>query len=338
MKYQSNPTLSVTYAPFIPRLGRPFVRQRFVKAGFRCNRAGVFAALSQTRGVISLLRVPAALFALACGLANFATAQVVVLDNFNATGATGKVITTPASTWIGNVTRNQTSITVGGNARDDNGWGASNVTVNATGMKFITIAGQRDSGNLAPSLVIQLIDSGLQTQIFSVPTTSFSAAGLSLVESPIGTWTSGFNPAQITDWTIGGGTTGIAAFRMTLENLSLSATALPARHSADTDQNFRINLTELTRVMELYQTRNSGVRTGCYDVATSTARSGHALEISLRRYGPRWRHQSGRADANDRTVQLSRRHLAHGSVSRADDGLGGWIRDRPVSGVAPNWR
>jgi hypothetical protein len=35
-------------------------------------------------------------------------------------------------------------------------------------------------------------------------------------------------------------------------------------HSADTDGNNRISLYELTRVVELYNTRNGGARTGCY--------------------------------------------------------------------------
>ena len=37
-------------------------------------------------------------------------------------------------------------------------------------------------------------------------------------------------------------------------------------HSADADGNGRISLVELTRVIELYHTRNGSVRTGCYAV------------------------------------------------------------------------
>ena len=37
-------------------------------------------------------------------------------------------------------------------------------------------------------------------------------------------------------------------------------------HSADTDKNFRISLLELTRVIELYNTRNGTIRTGAYVV------------------------------------------------------------------------
>jgi hypothetical protein len=37
-------------------------------------------------------------------------------------------------------------------------------------------------------------------------------------------------------------------------------------HAADTDHNWRLSLLELTRVIELYNTRNGTVRTGCYAV------------------------------------------------------------------------
>ena len=41
-------------------------------------------------------------------------------------------------------------------------------------------------------------------------------------------------------------------------------------HSADTDRNFRFHLNELTRVIELYNTRSGTVRTGAYRVQAST--------------------------------------------------------------------
>jgi hypothetical protein len=41
-------------------------------------------------------------------------------------------------------------------------------------------------------------------------------------------------------------------------------------HSADTAHDFRIGLLELTRVIELYNTRNGTVRTGCYKVQDGT--------------------------------------------------------------------
>ena len=63
-------------------------------------------------------------------------------------------------------------------------------------------------------------------------------------------------------------------------------------HSADTDKNFRIDLLELTRVIELYNTRNGTMRTGCYAVATSASEDGFSPEptralgapVSMARY------------------------------------------------------
>ncbi len=51
-------------------------------------------------------------------------------------------------------------------------------------------------------------------------------------------------------------------------------------HSGDTDRDFRFSLTELTRVIELYNTRNGTVRTGCYAVATTTTVDGFAPDAN----------------------------------------------------------
>ncbi len=49
---------------------------------------------------------------------------------------------------------------------------------------------------------------------------------------------------------------------------------LPSRHSADTNQDFRLSLTELLRVIELYNTRNGTVRTGAYAVDEANEEDG----------------------------------------------------------------
>jgi hypothetical protein len=51
-------------------------------------------------------------------------------------------------------------------------------------------------------------------------------------------------------------------------------------HSADSDKNFRLSLPELTRVIELYNTRNGTTRTGCYAVATTATEDGFAADSS----------------------------------------------------------
>jgi hypothetical protein len=47
-----------------------------------------------------------------------------------------------------------------------------------------------------------------------------------------------------------------------------------ATHSADVDRNYRISLLELTRVIELYNTRNGTSRTGAYAVAAAATEDG----------------------------------------------------------------
>ena len=66
-------------------------------------------------------------------------------------------------------------------------------------------------------------------------------------------------------------------------------------HGADTDLDFRIGLSELTRVIELFNTRNGTVRTGAYAVATVVTEDGFALDP---------------ARAYDDSVTLSRYHSA----------------------------
>jgi sugar lactone lactonase YvrE len=68
-----------------------------------------------------------------------------------------------------------------------------------------------------------------------------------------------------------------------------------ATHSADTNQNFRIELLELTRVIELYNTRYGTARTGCYAVTATASEDGY---------------EGAPARANSTPVSLSRYHSA----------------------------
>ena len=158
------------------------------------------------------------------GCAAVIRAQQIDVETFNNPGATGAVI--PGSSWVNNVTRGPDAITVAGTALDVNGWGASGQSLNATGMAFVTIFAQRDGSNVAPSLVLQFEDAQLRTHTLSVSTALFALGTLTAVQMPLGPLPSGFNLAQITGWSIGGGTPGIVAFRMTLDHLTLSATAV----------------------------------------------------------------------------------------------------------------
>ncbi|MFM8334255.1 MAG: immunoglobulin domain-containing protein [Opitutaceae bacterium] len=160
-------------------------------------------------------------FAAGLFTAAIALAQPVELENFSATGATGAV--RPGSTWVGNVQRLTDTIVVGGTAKDDNGWGGSSAGLDLTAMKFVTITGQRNAGNEAPFVVLELRDSNLTPHVVSVSSTQFSATGPTAVEVPLGAWAAGFNPAQVREWTIGGGTIGLLPFRMALDQIAFAA-------------------------------------------------------------------------------------------------------------------
>jgi len=170
-----------------------------------------------------MIRLPSRLLWFMCCAAGI-RAQTINVETFNNPGATGSVI--PGSSWVNNVTRGPDAITVAGTALDVNGWGASGQSIDATGMAFVTIFAKVDSGNVAPSLVLQLIDSALKSHLVSVSTSLFASGAITAVQVPLGTFPNGFNRANITEWTIGGGTNGIVAFRMTLDHLTLSATAV----------------------------------------------------------------------------------------------------------------
>jgi len=168
---------------------------------------------------------PPALYSLLFACATLATAQTINVENFNNPGAVGAVKS--GTSWVGNVTRNPDAITLTGNARDDNGWESLGQSINATGMNFVTIFGRRDANNLAPFVVLQFEDTQLRTHILSVATSQFSPTVIAPVQIPLGTSTNGFNFAQITGWSIGGGTPppGTVTMRMTFDHLTLSPTA-----------------------------------------------------------------------------------------------------------------
>ncbi len=152
-------------------------------------------------------------------------AQVIVLDNFSGGGSTAVI---SGTTWANanNVLFNGTTMTVGNTALNDNGWGTASATIDASAMTFITVVAQLDPGNLAPFFVIGFEDGGPDAAVFSVSTFSFTSGAMTTVQIPISSW-GNVNPAAITGWTIGGGTGGVVAFRMTLDNLSLGTSAIP---------------------------------------------------------------------------------------------------------------
>lgn len=154
-----------------------------------------------------------------------ASSGSLVLSSFDNTAGSGSV--RADSSWVGNVTQNATSITVAGTAVDDNGWRATQLSLDATGMNFLTLTAQRDAGNLSPTLFVQFEDRSSRTKVFSVSTSLFAVGTPTTVQLPLTGWTIDFGANDISTWSIGGGSVGTVAFRMTLDELTLSASAIP---------------------------------------------------------------------------------------------------------------
>lgn len=154
----------------------------------------------------------------------------LLLDDFNSGVTSGEGEVVVGSTWQNQVTQNPTTLTIGGTALDDNGWASTTVTIDGTSFSQLVIIGQRDAGhNDVNSFKIEFTDGSFNTNIFSVATTSFNIGSLTTVTIPV-SWTGPFDATNIVGWSIGGGSSsgGSFAFRMTLDNLALTAaTAVP---------------------------------------------------------------------------------------------------------------
>lgn len=149
----------------------------------------------------------------------------IVISAFNGDTASGAVVS--GSSWDGNVTQGPGYITIGGTATDVNGWRATHVSLDATGMSFITITAQRDPGNAASSLFLQFEDRLLHPQVFSLSTANFAVGTPTQVQIVLGTWSGEFDFTQIASWSIGGGAVGENSFRMTLHHVEFGTTAIP---------------------------------------------------------------------------------------------------------------
>lgn len=153
------------------------------------------------------------------------TTASILLSSFAPLPESGAVRT--GTTWVGQVTQNANSITVGGSAADDNGWGASGLSLNASAMTFLSITAQREAGNQAPTLFIQFEDRNVRTKVFSVDTSLFALGMPSTVQIPLANWTINFGATDIASWSIGGGSVGTVPFRMTFDEISFTTSAIP---------------------------------------------------------------------------------------------------------------
>ena len=153
---------------------------------------------------------------------------MVVLDNFNTGTVRGAPIV--GYSWVSQVTQNAQSITVGGTARDDNGWGATGLSLNLSGLNYVRITAQRDAGNLNQSVALQLVNNDtLDTLIVSVASSAFLQGTMTQVQIPIASLLGIFDLSNIGDWSLGGTLPppGTLAFRMTIDHLAMSNSLLP---------------------------------------------------------------------------------------------------------------
>ena len=153
--------------------------------------------------------------------------QIVNLDTFDLGVSTGSVVA--GSSWEGNISFNPTSITVGGSAQNDGGWAVYNGMFDATGMNFLSLTAMLGEGHDDSTLfTIQFDDWNLNTTLLTLDTSVFSHADFSTAYVSL-VWSDGFDPSQITGWTIGGGapTPGFQNYRLTLEDMHLTASPIP---------------------------------------------------------------------------------------------------------------
>jgi hypothetical protein len=161
-------------------------------------------------------------------LASRAGAQIV-LDDFTTGTQPGEGAALGTGSWVGQVTQNATTITVGGTAHDDNGWGVFNLPAfDASALHSIVITAQLDAGNAAPSFNVQFFDDVFGGQAFSISTSAFVTGVMTTVTIPLGPWVSA-DPTQLSAWTIGGGNSATNGpfLHMTFDQLALTPSAVP---------------------------------------------------------------------------------------------------------------
>jgi len=151
--------------------------------------------------------------------------DTVVLATFDATVGAGSVRT--GTSWAGQVTQHASSLAVAGTAADDNGWGATGLSLDATPFTYLNLTAQRDAGNVAPTLFLLFEDRTLRTKVYSLSTSLFAVGTLTTVQIPLDGWTINFGTGELTGWSIGGGSVGTVPFRLTFDELAFTTSAIP---------------------------------------------------------------------------------------------------------------
>lgn len=150
----------------------------------------------------------------------------LTLSSFSSGSSDGGSVRTGTS-WVNNVTLHADSLTVGGTARDENGWGATGLALDASAMSYLLVTARRDPGHTASTLFVQFEDLYLRTYVVSVSTSLFATTALTPVTVPLSGWTVDFGPSHITGWSLGGGGLGTENFRMTFDTLAFTTSAIP---------------------------------------------------------------------------------------------------------------
>jgi hypothetical protein len=101
--------------------------------------------------------------------------------------------------------------------------------LNAAPYTHLNITAQRDAGHLARTLFLQFEDRTLRTAVFSVSTSLFAVGTPTTVQIPLGNWTINFGANDISGWSLGGGSVGTVPLRMTFDEITFTASAIPER-------------------------------------------------------------------------------------------------------------
>ena len=186
-------------------------------------------SLKKTPAVEEALALPASSLDGPVTLFSAVLPSSVLLSSFASLPGSGSVLA--GTSWVGQVTQNTTTITVAGTAADDNGWGARGLSLDTTGMNFLTITAQRNTGNQTPTLFFQFEDQSLRTRVLSVSTSLFALGTPTTVQIPLPSWTIDFGSSSLSGWSVGGGGVGngdtAVPFRMTFDEVGFSASAIP---------------------------------------------------------------------------------------------------------------
>ncbi|GAB5561235.1 MAG: hypothetical protein SynsKO_28820 [Synoicihabitans sp.] len=221
-------------------------------------------------------------------LATIATAQQS-LENFDSVSTRDIYF---AGTWeaSGSVTGTQSpaaSLLQGSGVYDVAGTGVTNDAdsffevhfssspLDLSALDAILVTGSALEGNEATSLEVRLFD--------TAGASAYAVVELSALGSPA-VWQAGENFAANTVEIVrvsGGQLAGTAAFAVQFDEIqAVDSTVQVDFHDADTDRDMAIGLSELLRVIELYNTRFGTTRTGRYTANAETV-DGFAPDTSV---------------------------------------------------------